>query len=1056
MTTFTSSDAWFDNCREIILNGEQSATIITSLCRTFVEEGPFDLVWYGEPCLDSGRIIPVNVYPDEKAFPDILGFEKDSNHETPSSLAWHQNRMIRICGISSDNDFSKWAIVAISQGFDSVITLPVKNNLHSRGVLTLYSSGGFLVTDIIAHRLEDLASYLGRILELLGEIVKKENKFSELAVHEKMYRSVFENTGTGTIIIDHDMTILYANDKFLDMTGYKREETENKMKWSDFVVQEDNDRMRRYHSGRREKESCVPTEYECRIKDRSGRVKFIYMKVGMIPGSLRSIASFMDITAWKIAENQLKESEAKYRKLFDFSNDSIFILREGICIDCNIKTEALFGACRDNIIGKTPADFSPDYQPDGRRSDEKAKEIIEQVLNDIPQSFEWLHVRPDGTQIVCEVALTRILIENDICILGSTRNISARKKSEEEMARLATVIDQAAEEVIITDINGIIEYVNPAFEIITGYTPDEVIGKKPSIMKSGKHSSHFYKKMWAKLLNGEVWRGVIINRIKSGDEIIEDSIISPIRGKDGKIIAFMAAKRDVTEEYALHEQLKTREEHFRAIFEKAPYAITIRNFDDGKYSSVNPAFERLTGYSRNDIIGRTPKDIGLLSSNYDREKFIERLVKDGFVENHLLTATTVNGEMIHSIISSVTINSDGRKSILSMIVDITEEKRLEEQLRQSQKMEVMGQLAGGVAHDFNNLLSGIMGNAELLAIYLKDDSPLKKYAVSIIKGAEIAAGLTKKLLAFSRKTQMVSRPIDIHEPIRAAIALLERSIDKRISIETDFKSCSPIVTGDINLLQNVFINLAVNARDAMPDGGRIVFTTLDITLDDAFCKSLNYAVEPGKFVEIDIADTGLGISPEIISKIFEPFFTTKDIGKGTGLGLSAVYGSVKEHHGAISVHSEKGAGTIFKIYLPSAKSGEYPRAKQQEETVMGRGCILVVDDEDAVRSTAAELLLSIGYNVLTACDGREAMEIFTKEKNEITAVFLDMVMPGITGIEAFRLLKQIDPDVKVVFTSGLTQEINLLDKNDLGSYQFIQKPYKLAELSRVISNIKKA
>jgi PAS domain S-box-containing protein len=618
---------------------------------------------------------------------------------------------------------------------------------------------------------------------------------------------------------------------------------------------------------------------------------------------------------------------------------------------------------------------------------------------------------------------------------------------------MAAVVEQAGVSVVITDPDGIIEYVNPAFEKNTGFSSKETIGRKPSILKSGKHTDDFYREMWNTILSGNSWRGVMINIKKDGTEMIEDSVVSPVREESGKIIGFMSVKRDVTEEYRLHDKVKKSAQQFRAIFDNSPFGISITSLAEKKYRAVNHAFLTSTGLKVEDIIGKTPEEVGLLGGDFDETEFLEKLKTKGSIHNYPLKLIGASGEDKHVIFSSTVMDFNDEPCIFSMAIDITESKMLEEKLRQSQKMEAIGQLAGGIAHDFNNMLSGIMGSAELLDLMLPADSPYRDQVRTIIKSAGTAADLTGKLLAFSRKGKIVSGIVNIHESIMTVIAILKRTIDRNISIETSLDALSFTMTGDASLIQNAILNLGINARDAMPEGGRIVISTSNVYLDKASCEFENGCIEPGEYICIDVRDTGQGIPENIRQKIFEPFFTTKEPGKGTGLGLSAVYGTVREHSGTISVKSSQGKGTVFSICLP-LKCPEKIKSENPPATLAsGNGVILVVEDEPVVSSTAGDILAGLGYEVLFASCGEEALEIYSRNYPVIALVFLDMVMPGINGPETFRRMKEINSNVKVLYTSGFTKEGSKIDFSETGVCGFIKKPYRISELSRILASV---
>jgi len=392
-------------------------------------------------------------------------------------------------------------------------------------------------------------------------------------------------------------------------------------------------------------------------------------------------------------------------------------------------------------------------------------------------------------------------------------------------------------------------------------------------------------------------------------------------------------------------------------------------------------------------------------------------------------------------------------------LDITEQvaaeailRSKEEQLRQSQKMEAIGQLAGGVAHDFNNMLAAILGSAEIMAESIPEDDEKTRMVNVIVKASQRAADLTSKLLSFSRKGKLISTPLDLHRVVHDTVLLLERSIDRRIEIQLELEAPNPLVIGDPSQLENALLNLCINARDAMPEGGVLRVATQRVPLDEAFCRALvGFSLEPGAYVRLTVEDSGHGIPPEIRDRIFEPFFTTKPTGKGTGLGLAAVYGIVKDHRGLIQVDSAPGQGTAFNIYLPLEESALLPsESKPSLPTRLGGGSVLVIEDEEVVRSTASMLLQNLGYDVILAADGLEGIRCFQANRARIRLVLLDMVMPGISGKETAQRLATIDPSVPIIITSGFSMELCASELLNEGIHGFLHKPYGRAELAKAL------
>jgi signal transduction histidine kinase/ActR/RegA family two-component response regulator len=396
------------------------------------------------------------------------------------------------------------------------------------------------------------------------------------------------------------------------------------------------------------------------------------------------------------------------------------------------------------------------------------------------------------------------------------------------------------------------------------------------------------------------------------------------------------------------------------------------------------------------------------------------------------------------------------RNVIEYVKDITEQRRLEQQLRQVEKMEAIGQLAGGIAHDFNNQLAGIVGFADLLRREVAGDPNLAELADDILKGAKRATELTSQLLAFARKGKYRVIPVDIHALIGEVVALLSRSIDKRITIQQQLDARASIVDGDPSQLQNTLLNLGLNARDAMPEGGELTLATETVDLDTDYCRRNMFEIRPGTYLRICVTDTGMGMDPETVNHVFEPFFTTKESGKGTGMGLAAVYGTIRNHHGAVNVYTEQGHGSTFSVYLPlsdTADPVDGERRDQEQEPVKGTGHILLVDDEEVVLDSGARMLRRLGYTVATCGNGADAVKLYRGTWENVDAVILDMVMPVMGGKETFSEMKKINPGVQVLLSTGYSLNGEAQVIVDMGAKGFIQKPFRTAELSHKLANI---
>ena len=531
----------------------------------------------------------------------------------------------------------------------------------------------------------------------------------------------------------------------------------------------------------------------------------------------------------------------------------------------------------------------------------------------------------------------------------------------------------------------------------------------------------------------------------------------PILSPGGQVDQTMVMVQDVSD----LEVLRNSEARKDAVLRTALDAV-ITMSHDGKITEFNPAAETMFGYDRHEVVGRPLAE--LIIPERFREahaKGLARLVASG--ESKVMgrrieiNALRRDGSEFPVEIAITRIPLVGAPTFTGYIRDLTERRQAEEKLReseerlrQSHKMEAIGTLAGGVAHDFNNILTAILGYAVLLKRGLDSRETAERAADVIEKAAQRGAALTRQLLGFARKGKNQTVPVDLAATIREVLELLSRTLDKNIRITQSEGSNRVFVSGDPAQLQQVILNLAVNARDAMPDGGELTFAVDAIRLEDEASCGIP-GTKPGDHVRLSIKDTGCGIPEEVMARIFEPFFTTKERGKGTGMGLAMVYGIIENHGGGIRVDSRVGQGTTFEIYLPRGAEAPVEVGVAPEPGTRGTGRILVVDDEEAVREVTADLLKDLGYDVTTAVDGVEAVEYYTRHADEIDLVLVDLVMPKMGGRECFRALKALNPGVRAVLCTGYGFNIAAQELLDEGILDFISKPFEPGRLSSVVS-----
>jgi PAS domain S-box-containing protein len=543
------------------------------------------------------------------------------------------------------------------------------------------------------------------------------------------------------------------------------------------------------------------------------------------------------------------------------------------------------------------------------------------------------------------------------------------------------------------------------------------------------------------------WR----HRLKDGTivsvEISSNDIM--FLGKPARLV--LAA--DVTERQRAEDALRESEERFAKAFHSNPEPVAIHRLADGTYIDVNQSFLNVTGFKREEVIGRTVDDIKIVVDQESRAVWRRVITESGSIRKWETQFRVKSGELRWALLSIEPIDVRGVKCVLSVTEDITERKQLEEQLMQSQKMEAVGTLAGGIAHDFNNLLTAIIGHSQLLKRRVGEQDPVYPDVAEIEKAGLRAASLTRQLLAFSRKQMLEMKILDINSVIADMGPMLGRLLGEDISLRTELDPRLGTVRADNSHIQQVIMNLAVNARDAMPRGGQLTIETRNVTLDAAYAKNHAEAMS-GDYVMLAVSDTGTGIDKQTQERIFEPFFTTKEHGKGSGLGLSTTYGIVKQSGGSIMVYSEPGHGTVFKVYLPRALGLVEGPEPEDMLSPMSRGSetILLVEDEEMVRALAAQVLTNVGYRVVDAANGQEAIGVAQGHEGNIDLVLTDAVMPEMSGMELVDRLQQIRPGIGVLMMSGYSRDA-MSDSMLSSTINLLQKPFTPVDLCRKVREV---
>jgi two-component system cell cycle sensor histidine kinase/response regulator CckA len=622
---------------------------------------------------------------------------------------------------------------------------------------------------------------------------------------------------------------------------------------------------------------------------------------------------------------------------------------------------------------------------------------------------------------------------------------------QESEERYRTLAEAAQEMIFIINREGYVKYVNQCAANRFKSLPDKIIGKPLNILFPQGISERQKNNLRKVFESGEPIYVENITSFYDGERWLGTQLV-PIRNESGEVDTVLGISRDITDRKQMEAALRESEEKYRSLVDHANDAIFIAQ--DGMVKFPNPSTLALTGYSEEDYA--TIPFVNLVHPE-DREMVIDRhnrrLRGEEVSSPYSFRIMSKAGEEMWVHLNAVLTEWEKRPAILCFIRDVTSHKRLEAQFQQAQKMEAVGTLAGGIAHDFNNLLQTVLGYTEILLIDLGKDKPGHQELQEVKRAAKRGAELTQQLLTFSRKVQSSLRPVDLNKEIKQVEGILKRTIPKMVEVELNLGEDLKTTDADPVQMEQVLMNLAVNARDAMPDGGKLIIGTENVTLDETFCKN-HLGAKPGDYVALTVSDTGHGMDRETLKHIFDPFFTTKGVGKGTGLGLAMVYGIVKSHEGYILCESESGKGAIFRIYFPVTEQGRGVEEWREDKGFTGgTETILLVDDEEPIRNLGEQIFTKYGYTVLKAPDGESALKLYQEKSGEIELVVLDLIMPGMGGKKCLEGLLQINPEVKVVIASGYSPEGTIKSFLEGGAKNFIGKPFNMKEMLQVVREV---
>jgi len=925
--------------------------------------------------------------------------------------------------------------VSAQQKNDLLKVFETGNSLYLENMIPLPTMEVWLGTWLVP--LKDDTGEIHSVMGVSREITERRKMEEALKSSEKRYRSLVENMPEVLYTLSTDGTITSLNPAFEKITGWSVSDWLGKQ-FMPLIHPEDLPRAIETFQKVLQGEK-IPS-YELRVLSKSG--EYLTGEFTSAPqienGKVASEFGIVrDITMRKRVEKALRESEEKFRTIFETANDAIFILdQKGNIIDTNRIAYERLGYSKEEMLSKNVSELDP---PEFAA---KVPERIEQLKKHGRAVFESAHIRKDGTIMPVEINARITDYAGGKALFSIIRDITERKRAEDMLKEttrtLQVLIDSSPLAIIAVDSGGNVILWNPAAERIFGWKDYEALGQPNPIIPVGKKEEFDFFR--GRTMEGELLTNLELRRQrKDGSMVYINLSTAPIYDAKGSITGVMAVISDITERKKMEEQIYQVTHDWKDTFDTITDIITIHD-KDFNIIRANKAAEKMLELPAPELEkiikcykyyhGTTcppegcPSCTCLKTGKPATFELFEPYLKM-YVEIRAIPRFDSNNNLI---------------GLIHVVRDITDKKKLEDQLRHAQKMEAVGTLTGGISHDFNNILTAIIGYGSILKMKLKDDDPLRGHADQILAAAERAANLTNSLLAFSRKQVINPTPVNINDIVKGVQKLLLRVIGEHIEMKTSLTDEDLPVMADSGQIEQVLINLCTNARDAMPDGGVLSIGTALAMLDDEYIRTYGYG-KSGTYALISISDTGTGMDEKTRERIFEPFFTTKETGKGTGLGLSIVYGIIKQHNGYINCYSELGKGTTFKIYLSLTK------AKVEETELMelitpvgGTETILLAEDDNEVRNLTKTVLEESGYKVIEAIDGEDAINKFMKNKDKIQLLLLDVIMPKISGKEVYHRMKKIRPDIKILFSSGYPADFihrkEILDEG----LNFISKP----------------
>lgn len=898
----------------------------------------------------------------------------------------------------------------------------------------------------------DYAELEARVRTLAIELEKSRKSEERLSRSEKKLRSILDSIEEEYYEVDLEGAYTFVNSSVCRNHGYRRDQLIG-LGYRNWTTPQEADRLKKifsevYRTGR---PARLITYEEIRS---DGTVVILEDTVSLSKNEAGEPIGFYgiarNVTEKIKTERALRQSEESYRSLLEAAPDAIAInrLKDGLYLEVNRAFTLETGYRVDEAVGRTVFDLNLYVDPEDR----------ERLLTPINEQgrvagLEMRYRNKQGNINYYLVSARTLHFKGEDCVLVIAANINDIKQTQQALEaseeKYRTILENMEDVYVEVDLAGNMTFFNPAMCRSYGRSSEELMGLNYREYTSKEGANRLFAVFNEVFVSGKptpLFEFEIIH--PEGPVRMLEGSVSLLKNGAGEPVGFHGLMRDRTEQKKSEKALQESEEKYRLLVQNANDGIGILQDDVVRFS--NPKMVELTGY-----------DSGSLS----QKPFVDRVIPEdqpGFLEHqekirhgresalYSFRMRNRNNEILWIELNGLPIVWEGRPASLNFLRDITPQKKMEAQFLQAQKLEAIGTLAGGIAHDFNNLLMGVQGNASLSLMEVRSDHPVYERLKSIEQLVQTGAKLTRQLLATARGGKYEVQPTNLNALLEAGTDLFGRT-HKEIVIQKVLQEDLWTVEVDRSQIEQVLLNLYVNAGHAMPGGGTLYLETQNVILDEGYARP--YRVVPGPYARISVTDSGIGMDESVRKRVFDPFFTTKEMGRGTGLGLASAYGIIQNHNGIINVYSEKGKGTTFTLYLPISQKTILEERQLKKEILKGNETVLLVDDEAEILEIGKKLMEGLGYRVITAGGGQEAIDLYQQRTREIDLVMLDMIMPGVSGGEAYDRMRVINPSIKVLLCSGYSLNGEAKAILDRGCQGFIQKPFTLAEISKRVRHI---